>query len=321
MAINRFEISLLSTFKAYPATATPGVHFDDDWFCNQIKEWQRRVPYYQKVQRTDTPRVQVLSTLAPVKFRLYKIDGSYDGSTAVDLDLITFDAINAIGVYDKVLDFTDTPDGIYYPVFEASFLTLTFRCICEPISLKAKHKNTTQFRFKNSLNDFGVVFSAINDTTLEPYKPDFTFRCEAAIMKFNPDRDRASFRDQVLNTKTTYATPSRNFKLLVADAPGVAPWVVDLLNRIICCDYWENENKQFETPEGAKWELKEADGYPLVGAAIDVVEAKNLSSIQLTSDEVPAGGIVVAYEIETDAFGTPTAPASTNPVNIESVEE
>lgn len=318
---NIFEISYLSPLKAYPATSTPGVHFDDDWFHNQIKDWERNVRYYQKWQNSDIIPVQVISSIQPVTIKLYKCDKTIEPSAGQILTLISWDAANSKGVYHGNLDLTSVPPGIYWPVFEASFLTITFRYMCEPIQVKAVHKNTSLFKYKNSLNDFGIIFHGIVDATAQPYQPEFIFRCEAAVMNFTPDRDRTAYRDQILNTTTLYAIPFGQFELLVATATGVAPWVVDLLNRIFCCDHVLINNKQFETPEGSKWEITRVKGYPLIGAKIDLVEANNRSSAQITTEDVPAGGVIVAYDIETDAFGTFTNPASANPVNIESIEE
>lgn len=319
------EISKLCAFKFYESTATPGRHFDDDWAHVQIMDHERKVRYYQKCQKSDIYVIQAISTFQPV-FRLRSCGGGIEPTTEGNLTLITTDPISNAGLYEGTIDLSGVVDGYYYPTIEASFLDVKFVAIAEPIWVKAAHANTSVFRFTNTLNDFGVVFSGTTQGG-QPYNPSFIFRCEAAVMDYEPDGERSSYRDQVLDTTTLSATPARKFKLNVGDAPGVAPWVVDLLNRIYACDKVEIDNLgagkflQYDRPEGAKWEVTRAKGYPLIGASVDLVESRNRSSLQLASEVIPGGGIVVTWDIETDAFGTPNAPASTNPVQIETIDE
>ena len=185
-----FEISYLAPFKFYPSTATPGTHFDDDWFINRIKSFEKPCRYFGKSQKSDPVKLQVICSFQPT-FSLKKCDGSTEPTTSGNLTLVSTDVAAGVSVWEKNIDLSAVADGIYYPIVQASFLDVSFAAIAEPVSIKASHLNTALFKFKNSLNDFGVIFSGIGPGSVV-YKPEFVFRCEAAIMEFEPDRERSS---------------------------------------------------------------------------------------------------------------------------------
>lgn len=303
---NIFEISLSNPVRFYPATNSPGGHFDDDWWCKQIKDFERRVYYQQKWQKSDQIPIQMLSTFTDCSVKIYDINRQIVGGT--NGALITSDAAGT-GLYHANVQLNSLAEGVYYLVAISKLLNVSYTYISEPILVKTTHKNTTLFKYTNTLNDFGLVFSAIVESTGDPYVPEFTFRCEAAVMHPDFKRVRSSYRDQILNTTTLSATPFRQLKLYVGDHPGVAPWVIDLLNMIFCCDNVQIDNMskgkylQYETPEGSEWETARQKGYPLVWGTLDLVPAKNRSSQQLSSEEIPGGGMLVAYDIETQGFG------------------
>lgn len=312
------EISFAAPFKFYPSTATPGKHFDDDWFVNRIKSFEKPCRYFGKCQKSDPVKLQVKCSFQPT-FALKKCDNTTEPTTSGNFTLVSTDVAAGVSVWEKNIDMSGVAEGVYYPVVQASFLDVSFAAIAEPVVIKTTHPNTALFTFKNSLNDFGLVFSGIGPGS-SVYQPEFVFRCEAAILEYEPDRERAAYRDQVLDTTTLSATPGRKFKLYIGTAAGVAPWVVDILNRIFCCDYVLIDGKQYETPDGSKWEIGRAKNYPMIGAAIELVEANNRSSMQLASEIIPGGGIQVAYDMQSDAFGTFNNPASTNPIQVTTVE-
>lgn len=313
---NVFEIAFLMPLKVYPVKTSPGKNFDDDWFYKRLKDWQFKRDYKQKIEKTDILKVQVRSTYADPTYTLYSVQG-YPVTSPVAGTFIRNDTDGA-GIYEFNLVFLSIDPGVYSGYFKSELSGSVFAFLTEPWHVAVTHPNTSVIRYKNSLNDFGVMFTG-RDQDDNPYTPEFSFRGEFDVMDLQPDRDRSSYRDQVLNQSTLYAMPFRQFKFHVGDARGVAEWVMDLLNRIICCDEWYINDLQFETPDGAKWEVNRQQGYPLIGASIDVVPAKNLSGLQQNDTEVP-GGIFAAYDLETQQFGTLNAPPDENEVIVENVE-
>lgn len=291
---NFANIPFVSPFKFYPNTDTPGVHFDDDWMYNRIKQFETKRRYYQKWQRGDETPLQVPCSFLPEDLKFYNSKGEVKKSFPFTLKANSA-ALN-YGIYETDnINLDDQVDDIYYAFFKATYLDVTITAISEPIELRDSHQNTMQFEYWNSFNDQGVIFS-----TGIKYK----FRCEAGIMDFQPDRERASYTDLIHNVSTLSATPFRTHKLYIGEAPGVAPWVLDVLNRIFCCDKVKIEGLQYETTDGAKWEINRFKGFPLFGGAIEITEAQNRSSLQLNDLASSEEGIILGYNIETDFFGT-----------------
>lgn len=312
---NIFEISYHNPVKFYPSTPTPGKGFDDDINYNQIKSWERKIKYYQKWKKEDTVFIQVWSTEVPT-IKLIDCTG-----------LVLKSAVGAVVIASPGLDFNiylcyltlnDVAEGKDYYF---TITTDTFAAISEPQEIRTDYDiETLLFRYTNSINDFGIVWSGYNGPgDLYTFQP--VFRIEAAIMNYDPQRERTSFRDQVLNIKTTSATPFDQFKLFIADVWGVAPWATKLLNNIFTTDKVLIENIQYETPDGSKWDITRVHGYPLVGAAIDLLPAKNKSGLQLSAEILPGSDeIIVAYDIDWEAFGYQNAPAAAVEVHVEQTE-
>lgn len=314
---NIFEISFAAPVRMvrYPGD---GNHFDDSLHGTLRALWESRKPYYQKWQQSDTIKLPMLSSVAPT-LRLYTCDGglikSAAGAIVVDSPALDYDAF----VSTMALD--DVDEGIYYLVAEAAFDDEVLRFISEPISVKETHPNTMLFRYSNSVNDHGIVFVGSKDGV--DYNYEGTFRVEARIpnREFQPKRDRTTYRDQVLNTSTLSATPYRAFKLFIGNrGGGVAPWVLDLINFIICCDEYYINDKQFETPDGSEIEVTRFANYELVGGTIELYEAQNRSSVQQTTESVADGGIIVVYDLESAAFGPVDQTAETLDIQITDID-
>lgn len=306
-----FEISKACGVRFLPATASPGTGFHENWYSNLVPSFMKRVCYKQKWQKDDQIPIQILSSIGPVKVKVYT--WAWELVKTFDLIDVTPGSGMTYTNYEGIIDLTvsEIPEGVYFFVAEASTIDLTFRMISEPQDIRVKQKNTSLFRYKNSLNDFGVTFT----TGIE-----LMFRCEAMVLDPEFDRERVAFRNQVMNVSTQSATPFEKYKLFIGDAQGVAPWVQMILNYIVSCDYFTINGERFETPEGSKWDIQRAKNYALIGCSIDLVPAYLKSSLQLSSEAVPVNGIVATYDIETEAFGTLSNPASTNPIRITTIE-
>lgn len=290
---NYLNIPLVWPFKMLPNTANPGLNFDDDFWCAQRKNFEKKAIYYQKWIRTATTKLQIITTIEPDNLKLYNSSG-----TLIKQFSWNIAAVGAVGenAWECTFDVSDVAtDGIYYLYQKNELLSVKFEAISEPIHIANNHSNVHSFVYKNSKNDFGVIWT----TGIE-----MTFMCESGIMDYDFPRDRNSFIDQVHNVKTLSAVPFKTGKLYIGEATGVAPFIIDTLNRIFCCDNVKFNSLQYETTEGAKWDITRVKGYPLVGGSIEITPALNLSSLQFI-DVVPiAPGIIVAYNIDQGFFGT-----------------
>jgi hypothetical protein len=286
------NIPFLNPIKFVPNTATPGKGFDDDWMYEQIKSFETKVNYYQKWQIGDSTPVQVESTILPSDLEIHDCTGLKKSipfvKTADGADLGT-------NIYEAVVSLDDLPvNKIYYAYIKATYGDVTFEAISEPIRLQTLWPGTLNFAYKNSVNNWGVAFT----TGIE-----FNFRCEAGIMDFNPDADDSDYIDQIHNVEQLAGTPFRTFKLYIGDEKGVAPWVLDLLNRIFLCDHVEIEGMGYTKNSGAKWEINRVKPWPLYGGSLEIIPSINASGLQFMTDEDITAGLVVAYDIDTNFFG------------------
>ncbi len=204
-----------------------------------------------------------------------------------------------LGVNVYVADFNidSLPvNTVYYAYIRTNFLALTFEAISEPIRLQTLWPDTLQFKYKNSRNVQDVAFNT---------GVQFSFRCEAGIMDVDFDYDGADYIDQIHNVEVLYGEPFRKYKLYIGDVKGVAPWVIDLLNRIFQCDYVfvVEDGLQYTKNTGAKWEINRVKGYPLIGGSLEIVESKNKSSLEFVNIGPPDPELIFLYDIDTDFFG------------------
>lgn len=287
---NHVNIPFLLPFKFVPRSTNPGPHFDDAWTCEQIKSFQKAAYYKQKWVKTDTTPLQIETTIAPASLKVYNAQAQPVKS--IDWTLV-FTGPN-YKIYECEFDISNLPEGVYWIYQQVTILTINWEVLSEPIHSKTTWPNTMKIDYKNSFNKDGVAWT----TGLQ-----MSFRVEAAIMDMEPDAEVTSYINQTRDTMVLDGTPFRKYKLYIGDAPGVAPWVMDLLNRIFVCDYVMIEGKKYTRESGAKWEITRQKNYPLVGGSLEIVEATNTDGLQFSETTPLAPGIVVAYNMQTAFFG------------------
>lgn len=304
--MNYVNIPLLNPFKFYPnvSQATAGVHFDDNFMCARIRRWERNIGYQQKWVKSETTKLQIESSLPPNDLVLVNFYGQTIKSFTWT---IVFTGVS-YKIYETTFDpSTGVSSGVYFLFQKVSFGSITWRAISEPINIQNNWPDTSLIRYYHSYNDWDVAFLAAGI--------EFNFRCECGITDFNPLNESTDFIDQTHDTKILWGVPFREWKLSVGIEPGVAEWVVDLLNRIFICDHVYVQKKQFAKKAGVSGQVTRVKGYPLIGWSLDLVEAKNQFSLQFSDTTPLSEGLVIAYDIDTDWFG----PG--NIVNVLDVEE
>ncbi|CAL7961506.1 conserved hypothetical protein [Gammaproteobacteria bacterium] len=303
--MNHFKIPLCNPFKFVPITDAPGIHFDDNWFIEQIRYFEMKSFYRQKWVKSNTTKIQVESSIAPQSI---KVIDRYNNQIKVFNWVAVYTAIN-YSIYETTFDVTDVSEKIIFLKFGVVFEeSINWSILSEPIEIKTEWPGTMLFRYNNSYNKFDVAFS----TGIK-----FYFRCEAVIHDFYPERGGTDYINQVKDTELLEVTPSRKFKLsigcnmIVGARLGVAPWVLDIVNRILCCDIVSVENMRYCAEAEAKWEKHKQGQYPLIGGTIDIVPSFNSQSLEFADTTPLAPGLVLAYNIDTAIF----APGSIVPIN------
>lgn len=290
---NHFKIPFGNPFKFVPVSTTPGVHFDDSWAKEQIQRYQMKVFYKQKWMKSDTTKIQIESSIAPQTLKVYIAPGIIVKSFAWTL----VHSEISYGVYETTFDISDLAEGVYFLYQKVEMFAITWEVITEPIHSKVDWPDTLPIIYNNSFNDFDIAFS----TGIE-----FLFRCEGGIPnnEMDPKRDTTEFINQERDPTVLKSVPYREFKYRIGIEPGVAPWVIDLLNRIFAMDRVVIKGKRYVAK--GDLDVTRFRGYPLVGATQDLLEGSNEQSLQFADTTPLAPGIVTAYNIETGFFGPGT---------------
>jgi hypothetical protein len=296
---NYLNIPLIWPFKMVPVLSSPGIHFDDSWAHEQIKGFEMKQRYFQKWITSETTPLQIETTSLPENLKVYNKEGAVIKQfvwTQVGI------ASSSAMIYRTIYDVSDITEKIIFISQKAVFGINERMWFSEPIKLGTKWPGTILFKYRNSYNSQDVAWTAEADFYMY-------FRCEAGIMNFDPKNDITSYVDQIKNRKTLSGYPFRVFKLFVGDVFGMPPYMVDILNRIWCCDTvyltdkkGENE-RQYETMEGSAWEPNHVKGSPWMGASIDITPTGNASSNQFNDLSSAAPAIIVTYQIVAKFFG------------------
>lgn len=295
--MNHFKIPFLWPFKMVKNNG--GIHFDDQWACLQIREHQIKAIYKQKWIKSVTTKLQVESSAMPDNLLL---KNKYFGTVK---QFVWTAVVTATGyaIYETTFDISDVDDDTYF-LYQKSPV-LGEEAVSEPILSASSHINVLKFRYKNSFNKDDVAWT----TGLI-----MTFMCEADIQEFEPELEEVDFVNQVNDTVNLDATASRMFQLYIGDTKngtsGVAPYVVDILNRIFACDWIEIQGMQYNNKTGSKFKTTRNRNYSLIGASIDLVPRFNLASLEFVDTTPLPVGFIAAYNIETGFFG----PGSVLPI-------
>lgn len=298
------KIPLCIPFKFVPYTNNPGIHFDDLWYAQQSRPWQmKNIRYQQKWQSGDTTPIQIESTLQPDDLIVYNWKKEQVKTIVWNKVFET----TSTAVWECNVDLSAIAEDVYYLYIKAvlqSDPTVKFESISEPISVKASWPNTMLIKYRHVYNDFGVLWK----TGLT-----MSFRCESSISnKPKFETERTAYVNQTQNVSTLWSSPYRVYDLLIGEAPGVAPWVGDLLNRIFGMTDVIIENRRYQRIVGAKLEERSGDGYPLCGYKLEITDEYPVDSLNFNVDDsgtgLPEAGsqvgkIITAYNIETGWFG------------------
>lgn len=286
-------ISKHCPFWFVPNTATPGIHFDDDWSCTQIKSFEANAYYIQKWLTATTTKIQCISTVAPQSLKIY--NSSQQIAKAISWTVVA--TSSGANVYELTFDISDLPEGYYWLYQKFELLSYLAEFISEAIYSKASHPFVKPITYSHSDNDHDMVWT----TNIE-----MVFCVEYEIMEYDFKAERNNTIDQTRDQFLLNGVPYRTCKLEVGTAKGVSPYIIDILNRIFCCDSVDLKGKKFAAKDGSEIEVRRVKNYPLIGATLEMVESNNLYSTQRNDLSALAPGLVTAYNIDTSFFGLGT---------------
>lgn len=298
--MNNFKLPYVLPFKFVKKKMT-GMHFGDKWHCMQIRSFEMRATYKQKWVKSKITKLQCESTVVPsdlvllnrygTPVKMFEWEEVFDGTS--------------YKIYETTFDVSDMDDDTYYLYqLVAVSESIVWEYLTEPIAVAVSHVNVININYSNSFNKDDMAWTT---------GIDMTMMIEGDIQDYEPDSDETDYVSENKDTKTLDVIPGSTFQLYIGDTrdsrSGVAPYMIDILNRVFACDRISigtpgvDDLKRYDNKTGSKFKITRVRGYPLIGASIEIVPSFNEQSLE-DADTTPfASGIVTAYNIETDFFG------------------
>jgi hypothetical protein len=273
--------------------------FDESLFENQILNFQQSKKYYQKVQKTENISFQFSTNYGPVSARLIDCKKNLIANATITQPPTSIFTPPFTG-YLANIDISSVQEGEYWVQVLVGVPEVSI--ISEPIYINDFHANTMMFEYSNSENDYGVVFQ--NGET-------FQFRCEAALVDFQPGSIETVYEDEIADLVRLSSSPFRTWKLKIGTAQGVPDWVADKINRIFACDNVLIDGKPFTKNEGSKMERNGNPLTQMAGWTFEVRESKARQGLTIQNNIPLNQRVDVIYITDTSFFG-PVGSAGTS---------
>lgn len=296
------NLSLANPIKFTEFTDTNENHFDLRWTKDQRLPNAVKAYYKQKWYRSLTTPIQIESTIPPTTVKIVDPFGAV-------VKTINWDTIfvgTNYNIYQFIFDISDIAAGTYFIRFDVTKLSFDRKIVSEPIMSADSFGSIPMlvFQYWNSFNDFDIAWTLLPDTRM-------IFCCEGCIPanQMLPKRNATSYANQDNRVKVLSAVPYRLHQLYVGGTKldiGVAPYVLDIVNRIMDHDSVYINEKAFVANVSAEWKKTDILDYPLVTGALDICEAGNRGGLNFSDSTPIAPGIVVGYDLDTAIFGAGT---------------
>lgn len=253
-----------------------------------IPDFQMKKCYHQKYTLSDTPIVQILSDYEDIFIAIHSAEGYLVKEIPVVLQEVSI-LEQTFKCYEATFDFSDLPEGIYQ--IQASYVNDLLQNVTyysEPIELKEIHENTVRIEYRNSENNFDLIFET-----------DFVgiLRVEGAILNPKPASDDVIYNDQDRNSTTVYSLPYDIYQFFIGASEGIPDWLVSKVNRAFSFDIMSLDGEYYNKVEGAKFEETRVENYPFSGQVIDIMPVDNafLRKIKVT-DLIPDDEQMIQYD-------------------------
>jgi len=240
-----FKVPLLNSLRWVEKDPVIDPRYNKRPFDLEIDQYNPNGCYYAKWQTNDKAQVQVISDYVPeLNFYHYATDRLYKTIAIPESPTNILDV--TYKCYEAEIDFSEFDEGDYYGQLEYNDGSQDKIWQTSPISVADLHKDTILYEYKNSINDYGVVF----DTGIV-----FNFRVEGGLYSPLFKSNTEQYTDQKYNITQEDSIPFRNFSHIVGTAEGVPNWVIDKCNRIFAVDQKQINGVFYERAEaGSEFE-------------------------------------------------------------------
>jgi hypothetical protein len=221
--------------------------------------------YYQKFQRTDVTKIQILIPEdEPQNWALsaVKID---DEAISYDAPKFTFDdKVDNHLVVEYSIDFSQFPEGKYrFFLQSGNGLKYSSDIIC----VKNTHEYTRLLSYCNTYNDQGVAFST---------GVVFHLRVESQLYKaVIPKSEDSIYNNNLGGYRMLNSSPYDNYRLNIGGTAGIPDWLMRIINQAFSCDTLFLNNVEITKADGATFEPTEQDNYNLRSWNIEIGHIEN----------------------------------------------
>lgn len=283
-------------------------HLDDYRFEDQIQPWESGTRYLQKFTTADIIRLQLHANYSPIQVTVFDCNEIPQLSFSVSSVLRNKYDANMF-VYEVGINLSTLDAGEYEIIIEAGS-PVQKTLVSEPIEVLDSPDGTVLIEYTNETFKDDVIY----ETGIE-----FGFRVEASFGRLAPKSKDVVYEDQPLNQTLLSSRAFRQIPFVVGGTYGVPAWVIDKLNFILSCSSTKFDGKYFVKAEGANWDAKTEDNYPMSAYTIELREGINRASKVFLSTGDSNKKILLIGNIESKGFGN-LAPSTGNIIQITDIE-
>ena len=248
----------------------------DEFYFLSLPGWEQSKKYCQKFEQQDYLRFQVgivKSGTTAVVANLVSEDGT--ATYPITVTELVFTGYDPYTIYECYLSLTGVAEGYYFVEVECTEAPgMTTDLISEPLEIRSEHPDTIQLRYRNSVNDFDMVFYT-GSMSREVY---CIVRSEGGLATdgFTPASKDVTYRNQNYDIVALDSIPFNVYRWTFGDTNGIPNYLADIINRLLSFDTVYIEGLQYIKNEGAKLEPQRDKGYPLAAWTIELLKKKEV---------------------------------------------
>jgi hypothetical protein len=274
------------------------IQFDKAMFAEQIRSWQTKVEYGQKIQHVDALSIQIWTSQSHTAIlKVYNCSGELITSSGFNLPsgmplIERENTFYTVQQYISSTFFNSLASGVYFLVIDVGFDTsgdnvvdIHDLWVSEPLIIKESHPETLLIEYAHSENKDNIIFVQ----TLQ----SFALRIDGVLTDMQFKATRTVFVDQGENSKQLSAFCYRTWKLMCGTNQSQVPdYLIDKLNHILTFDSVYIEGKGYTLLESSNIEKTSEKAYPLYMATVELGEKDNNEAY-----EYSRGGITILANI------------------------
>ncbi|MDR1055667.1 MAG: BACON domain-containing protein, partial [Prevotellaceae bacterium] len=222
--------------------------------------------YYQKFQRTDVTKIQILIPAdEPSKNWTLSAVNVDDEAISYTIPKVPFDdKVDNHLVIEYNIDFSRFQEGKYrFFLQSGNGLKYNSDIVC----VKNTHEYTRLLSYCNTYNEHGVVFST---------GVVFHLRVESQLYKaVIPKSEDSIYNNNLGGYRILNSSPYDNYRLNIGGTAGIPDWLMRIINQAFSCDTLFLNNVEITKADGATFEPIEQDNYNLRSWNIEIGHIEN----------------------------------------------